>query len=68
MSMVKCPYCGYEAEVDKFKLVRKPWKFRFYTVRMLECPKCHRIFNYYYGISPRKKKAIEFTIKVRPRG
>lgn len=66
--MVKCPYCEYEADVSGFKLLRNPWRFRFYEVRMLECPRCHRVFNYYYyyGISPRGK-ASEFIIKVRPR-
>ena len=61
--MVKCPYCGYE---DKFRDVKTPWKFRFYTVKMLECPKCHNVFNYYLGTSP-QGKISEFVIKVRPR-
>lgn len=65
--MVKCPYCGYEADESKFKLLKDPWKFRFYTVKMLECPKCHSIFNYYSGISPRSNKVSEFTIKVKPK-
>ncbi len=50
--MVKCSYCGYDGEVDSFKLRGEPWKFRFYTVRMLEYPKCRGIFNYYRGVSP----------------
>ena len=62
--MVTCPYCGFKGE---FKDLREPWKFRFYTVRMLECPKCHGVFNYYHGVSPRSRKASEFTIKVKPR-
>jgi uncharacterized C2H2 Zn-finger protein len=66
--MVKCPYCGYEAEVPQFKLLREPWKFRFYTVKMLECPRCHGVFNYYHGVSPRSGKVSEFTIRVKPRG
>jgi len=61
--MVKCPYCGYEGE---FKELREPWKFRFYTVKMLQCPKCNNIFNHYSGISPRGKRS-EFVIKIRPK-
>ena len=64
--MVKCPFCGYEANISQFKLLRNTWKFRFYEVKMLECPKCHGVFNYYYGISS-KNQAIEFTIKIKPR-
>ena len=65
--MVKYPFCGYEAKLDKFKLLRKPWKFRFYIIRMLECPRCHKVFSYYYGVSPRTNKVSEFTIGVKPR-
>jgi len=65
--MVKCPYCGYEGELQNFKLLREPWKFRFYTVRILECPSCHSMFNYYYGVSPRSGKVSEFVIKVKPK-
>lgn len=64
--MVKCPYCGYEGEVSSFKMLRRPWRFRFYEVNMLECPKCHSVFNYYHGVSPRGRMS-EFTIRVRPR-
>lgn len=65
--MVRCPFCGYEADVSKFKLYKEPWKFRFYTVRMLECPRCHGVFNYYHGVSPRSGKVSEFIIRVKPR-
>jgi len=65
--MVKCPFCGYEAELPGFKLLRNPWKFRFYEAKMLEHPKYHNIFNYYYGVSPRGKHS-EFVIKIRPKG
>jgi len=65
--MVKCPFCGYEANVSQFKPLREPWKFRFYTVRMLECPRCHGVFNYYKGVSPRRGKVSEFVIRVKPR-
>ena len=63
--MVKCPYCGYEG---KFEEVREPWKFRFYTVKTLQCPKCkcNSIFNHYLGASPRGKKS-EFVIRIKPR-
>jgi hypothetical protein len=60
--VIKCPYCGYEGE---FKL-HKTWKFRFYTVERLECPKCRGIFNHYYGTNPRGKTS-EFIIRVKPR-
>jgi len=61
--MVKCPYCGYEGD---FKLI-KNWRFRFYDVKRLECPKCKSVFNHYAGVSV-KGKASEFMIKVKPRG
>ncbi|WP_440058950.1 hypothetical protein ACSU1N_03920 [Thermogladius sp. 4427co] len=64
--MVKCPYCGFEAGEESFKLLREPWSFRFYTVKRLECPMCHGVFNYYSGVSPRGKKS-EFAIRVKPR-
>jgi len=64
--MIKCPFCGYEADVSEFKLLKEPWKFRFYTVKMLECPRCHNVFNYYSGISPRGKRS-EYVIKIKPR-
>jgi transposase len=63
MDNVRCPYCGYEGE---FKLL-KIWKFRFYEVKRLECPRCHGVFNHYQGASPMGKKS-EFAIRVRPRG
>jgi transposase len=61
--LAKCPYCGYEGE---FKLL-KTWKFGFYEVKRLECPKCHGIFNHYQGTSPRGKKS-EFVIRIKPGG
>ncbi len=64
--MVKCPYCGYEADESMFKLLRDPWRFRFYTVKMLQCSKCNGVFNYYCGVSSRGRKS-EFVIRVRPR-
>jgi transposase-like protein len=60
--MVKCPYCGYEGQ---FK-VHKKWRFRFYDVERLECPRCGGVFNHYYGVSPGGKKS-EYTIRVKPR-
>lgn len=62
--MVKCPYCGYEGG---FKELRDSWRFRFYEVKRLECPKCHSVFNYYKGVSSRSGKVSEFVIRVRPR-
>ncbi|MFP3319806.1 MAG: hypothetical protein RXO24_04540 [Acidilobus sp.] len=60
--MVKCPYCGYEGE---FRVLRT-WRFRFYNVSRMECPRCHGVFNYYQGVSPKGKRS-EFVIRVRPR-
>jgi len=59
--MVKCPYCNFEGN---FKELRNPWKFRFYTVKRLECPRCNGIFNHYYGVSSRGKNS-EFVIRVK---
>jgi len=64
--MVKCPYCRYETDISQFKLLKGPWKFRIYDVKRLECPKCHGVFNYYYGITS-NNKVSEFTVKIRPR-
>ncbi|MEM1510687.1 MAG: hypothetical protein QW290_09080 [Sulfolobales archaeon] len=64
--MVRCPFCGFESSLEGLKKVREPWRFRFYEVKMLECPKCRGVFNYYEGISPRGKR-FSFTIKMRPR-
>ena len=66
-SKVRCPYCGYEASEAGFKLVKGPWRFKYYAVKMLECPRCHGVFNYYSGVSPKGKRS-EFVIRVRPRG
>jgi len=65
--VVKCPYCGYEADMSQFKLIRDPWKFRFYEVKRLECPRCHGIFNYYFGASPKSGRVSEFVVRIRPR-
>ncbi len=37
MIVIKCPFCGYESGTEDFKLLREPWKFKFYIIRMLEC-------------------------------
>jgi len=58
--VVKCPYRGFEGD---FKAL-KTWKFRFYDVKLLECPKCKGEFNHYYGVSPRSGKASEFVIRI----
>ena len=60
--MVKCPYCGFEGE----HRLLKTWKFGFYDVKMLECPRCRGVFNHYYGVSPRGKVS-KFTIRVKPK-
>jgi hypothetical protein len=59
--LVKCPYCGYEGEFR----VLKTWRFRFYSVSMMECPRCHGVFNYYQGVSPKGKRS-EFVIMINP--
>ncbi|MEM1831725.1 MAG: hypothetical protein QW504_05685 [Sulfolobales archaeon] len=64
--MVKCPFCGFETGVEGFKQLRESWRFRFYEVKMLECPRCRKVFNYYEGVSSRGKHS-SFTIKMRPR-
>ncbi|MEM3938011.1 MAG: hypothetical protein QW373_05365 [Desulfurococcaceae archaeon] len=64
--MVKCPFCGFESDASSFKLLREPWRFRFYEVKMLECPKCKGVFNYYEGTSPRGRHTV-FVVKVKPR-
>jgi len=53
-------------QTSVFKLLRDPWNFHFYTVKILECPKCHKVFNYYLGITPRGKKS-KFVVRVKPR-
>jgi len=60
--MVKCPYYGFEGESKLLKM----WEFSSYSAKMLECPNCRRVFNYYHGISPKTKKEISF-IKIKPR-
>jgi predicted RNA-binding Zn-ribbon protein involved in translation (DUF1610 family) len=57
--VIKCPYCGFEGE---FKVL-KTWRFRFYDVKRLLCPKCGNRFNYYRGASPRTGKVSEFIIR-----
>ena len=66
--VVRCPYRGYEAGVSEFKPLKDPWKFGFYTVKMLELPKCYGAFNYCYGTSPRTGRVSEFVIRIKPRG
>ncbi|PNV79594.1 MAG: hypothetical protein C0179_07105 [Fervidicoccus sp.] len=64
--MIKCPSCGYVGYEKEFKQLRNPWKFRFYTVQRLACPKCGIIFNYYNGTSPNGKRS-EFVIWMKPK-
>jgi len=56
--VVKCPFCGFEPGLDEFKQLREPWRFKFYEVRMLECPRCKGVFNYYEGSSLRGKHSV----------
>jgi len=65
--VIKCPHCGFEADISQFKLLREPWRFGFYEVKMLECPKCHGVFNYYHGVSPRIGRVCEFVVRIKPR-
>ena len=62
---LRCPLCGHEGP---FTELRPPWRFRFYEVRMLKCPNCRGVFNYYRGLSPRSGRVSEFTIRVKPKG
>lgn len=64
--MVKCSFCGFESAEGLFKQLHEPWRYRLYTVRMLECPKYKGVFNHYGGISPGGLKS-EFMIKVKPK-
>ncbi|MEM1832524.1 MAG: hypothetical protein QXJ97_13465 [Desulfurococcaceae archaeon] len=64
--MVKCPFCGFESGLNGFKQLREPWRFGFYEVKMLECPRCRSMFNYYEGTSLRGRHMV-FVVKVRPR-
>ncbi|MEM4005148.1 MAG: hypothetical protein QXM43_05890 [Desulfurococcaceae archaeon] len=64
--MVRCPFCGLESSLEDFKMLRESWKYGFYEVRRLECPKCKGVFNYYEGTSPRGRHMV-FVVKVRPR-
>ncbi|MEM0370852.1 MAG: hypothetical protein QXR68_02520 [Pyrobaculum sp.] len=64
--VVKCPFCGYEAYVNCFKLLREPWRYWFYEVKRLECPKCENVFMWYEGVSPRGKYVV-FAIRERRR-
>ena len=61
MTMVKCPFCGFEGGFEE----GRRWRFQFYDVRRLKCPRCGGVFNYYSGRSP-KDKFVEFTIRVKP--
>jgi predicted nucleic-acid-binding Zn-ribbon protein len=61
-AVVKCPVCGYEGEYKQLKT----WRFRFYDVEMLECPKCRNAFNHYHGVSP-TGRGSEFVVRIRPK-
>ncbi len=57
--LVRCPYCGYEG-INKIK----SWKFRFYNVTMIICPKCGGKFNYYIDTRPKGRKKSDFVIRL----
>jgi hypothetical protein len=61
-AVVRCPFCGGELQAEPLKI----WRFRFYSVERLRCPKCGGIFNHYSGVSPKGKRS-EFVIRVKPR-
>jgi len=63
--MVKCPFCRYTDDLSKFTLLRDPWKYRFYDVYYLKCPKCDGQFYYFTGIG-RFGKHHEFTMRRKP--
>jgi len=66
LGAVKCPYCGYEGEASEFRLLKSPWRFRFYEVKMLECSRHREVFNY-YGVRLKSNRVSKFVIRVRPR-
>jgi len=57
--MARCPFCGYEADASGFRLLRSPWRFRFYEVKRLECPRCGGVFNYYHGMKPSRRFLVQ---------
>jgi hypothetical protein len=61
-AIVKCSFCSGEFQAQPLKT----WRFRFYSVERLQCPKCNGIFNHYAGVSPKGRKS-EFMIRVKPR-
>jgi len=61
------PLRGYGADVSGFRLLRSPWRFRFYEVKRLERPRCGKAFNHYCGVTSGGRE-VEFTIRIRPRG
>lgn len=62
--MVRCTFCGYEADLGELELFRDPWRFRFYEVKMLKCPKCKGIFHYYTSRSPSTSKHRSSTCEL----
>ena len=59
---LKCPYCGFEGKFNVLKM----WKYGFYDVSRLKCPKCGGRFNYYIGVTSKGKRS-EFVIRGRPK-
>ena len=54
----------YSCEED-FKPSRT-WKFKFYNVEILKCPKYEERFSYYLDVSPRGRRS-KFVIKIKPK-
>lgn len=59
--MIRCPHCGHRGDVKDFKLLREPWRFSYYTVKLFECPSCNKKFRYYVGSLP-SRRISEFYI------
>jgi hypothetical protein len=61
-AIVKCPFCSGEFQAQPLKA----WRFGFYSVEWLQCPKCNGILNHHAGVSPKGRKS-KFVIRVKPR-
>jgi len=59
--LVRCPYCGYEDEFEKYV----SWQFKFYDVKMFYCPKYKGALNHHRGVGPRREKGFELSLEER---
>lgn len=64
--MVQCPYCNFSGDIERFKSVRGSWRFRFYEVHYIICPKCGGRFYFFSGRSPMGKQ-YEFVMRIKPK-